>query len=164
MAAPSHTIVRAWLETLTTGIVELDRDWRALRPPQLTFAGIAQATGTLAPASTLTTVRAFGYFVEDGKIVFALPEAHRSGVESGRDEVYVAGDFNGWQEAVGKEAWKLRLTKIDGEWLLAWTGAAAPFLTPTGQRFKFVTGEHQWLSLPDDAPNGVRDPAGKLNH
>jgi pullulanase/glycogen debranching enzyme len=163
MAAPSHTIVRAWLESLTTGIVELDRDWRAIRPPQLTFAGVAPAAGTLSPASTLTTVRAFGYFVEDGKIVFALPEAHRSGVESGRDEVYVAGDFNGWQEAVGKEAWKLRLTKIDGEWLLAWTGAAAPFLTPAGQRFKFVTGEHQWLSLPDDAPNAVRDPAGNIN-
>lgn len=163
MAAPSHRIVRAWLESLTTGIVELDRDWRAIRPPQLTFGSNVPPPSGIAPASAVTTVRAFGYFVEEGKIVFALPEAHRSGVDSGRDTVYVAGDFNGWQEAVGKDAWRLRLMKIDGEWLLAWTGAAAPFLTPAGQRFKFVTGEHQWLSLPDDAPNAVRDPAGNFN-
>jgi len=77
--------------------------------------------------------------------------------------VYLAGDFNGWQAAIGAAEWRLRPAKLDGENVLLWTGDAARFLAQAGLRFKFVTGEQQWVVPPDDAPNVVRDDAGHLN-
>ena len=163
MAVSAHRIVRAWLESLTVGIIELDRDWRGHRPPQLSLGSHCLSPGALAPASMLTTGRAHGYSVRGDEIVFLLADAARLGIDSPRTTVYVAGDFNGWQLGVGLPEWQMRPAEINGEQVLSWSGPAAGFFSPAGQRFKFVTGEHQWLSLPDDAPNAVRDAGGNVN-
>lgn len=106
----------------------------------------------------------YRYFVNAaGEMVFALTPTHGSEIDPLRDTVYLAGDFNGWQLAVGQEEWRLHLAELDGEQVLVWKGPAARFLKPAGQRFKFVTGEHHWLSLSDDAPNYARDENGNLN-
>ncbi len=118
--------------------------------------------GGLAPASMLTTGRAYGYFVRGEDIVFILPDIRRVGVDDHRT-IYLAGDFNGWQLAVGKPEWQLRPAEINGERVFSWSGPSARFFQTPGQRFKFVTDEHHWLSLPDDAPNSVRDPGGNVN-
>ncbi|HYP18272.1 MAG TPA: alpha-amylase family glycosyl hydrolase [Opitutus sp.] len=163
MPSSAHRIVRAWLESQTTGVVELDRDWRAARPPQLSMGGHCPSPGGLAPAALLTVGRSYGYVVRGEELLFLFADGQRAGLDLDRDELYVAGDFNDWQQAVGREEWRLKPTEIEGERVLAWAGPAARFLEPAGQRFKFVTGEHQWLSLPDDAPNGVRDSATNVN-
>ncbi len=107
-------------------------------------------------ASPLVTGISYGYFVAGDQITFVCDDAHRVGYDATRDALFLAGDFNGWQAAVGQEEWRMRALEIEGERVLGWTGAAAKFLEPAGQRFKFVTGEHQWLSLPDAAPNALR--------
>jgi pullulanase/glycogen debranching enzyme len=163
MAPSAHRIVRAWLESLTTGVVELDRDWRAARPPQFSIGDRCFAPGGLAPASPLIVGCSYGYFVAESEITFVCDDAHRAGYDARRDTLYLAGDFNGWQQAVGAEEWRMKPAEIEGYRVLAWTGPAARFLEPREQRFKFVTGEQQWLSLPDAAPNAVRDPAGNVN-
>lgn len=163
MASSSHRIVRAWLESLTAGIVEFDRDWMEVEPPRLTLGSQCPAPNGLAPAATLAAGRAFGYFVRDGEIVFVLPSIHIVRIDPLRDTVYLAGDFNDWQQAIGDEEWKLRMTDIDGVRALAWSGPAAAFLTDPPQRFKFVTGEHQWLTPSDEASNTVTDDKGNLN-
>ncbi len=163
MAVSTPRIVRAWLESLTSGVVELDADWKGTLPPQLTMGGHCPAPGGLKPAPLLAAARTFGYFIWEDEIVFVLPESAFVGIDPARDTLYLAGDFNGWQAAVGEAVWKMRLVEIDGERVLAWSGPPKEFLNPAGQRFKFVTGEHHWLSLPDDAPNIVRDDKGNLN-
>ncbi|HWA87165.1 MAG TPA: alpha-amylase family glycosyl hydrolase [Opitutus sp.] len=163
MPAVSHRIVHAWLESPSSGIVELSRDWLGLRPPQLSLGTHCPMPGALAPASMLTTGRAFNYFVRGEQIVFVLPDARAAGVNPERDALYLAGDFNGWQQAIGQEEWRLHSAEINGEKILSWSGAAARFLKPAGQRFKFVTGEHHWIGLPDDASNAVRDDGGNVN-
>ena len=163
MAASPHRIVRAWLESLSEGVVELDRDWRGSRAPQLSMGSHCPAPGGLAPASMLTTGRSFGYFVRGEDIVFILADFRRLGVDDGRGAVYLAGDFNGWQMAVGNPEWQLQPAEINEERVLSWSGPTGRFLHPPGQRFKFVTDEHQWLSLPDDASNAARDPSGNSN-
>jgi pullulanase len=164
MPEASHRIVRAWLESLTTGVVELDRDWKSKTPPRFTLGAQCPTPGGLAVDTGLMAACSYRYFVNAaGEMVFALTPEHGSEIDLTRDTLYVAGDFNGWQEAVGDEAWRLRWEELDGEQVLLWRGDAASFLKPAGQRFKFVTGEHHWLSLPDDAPNVVRDRDGNLN-
>ena len=164
MSDTAHRIVSAWLESLTTGVIELDRDWRAPRPPQFTLGAQCPAPAGLAVDSGLMAAVSYRYFVNAaGELVFALTPEHGTDINMERDQVYVAGDFNGWQEAVGREEWRLRPGVLEGEPVLLWSGPAARLLDPPGQRFKFVTGEHQWLGLPGDAPNVARDEHGNLN-
>ncbi|ACB77102.1 alpha-amylase family glycosyl hydrolase [Opitutus terrae] len=163
MASPGYRIIRAWLESLTSGVVELDRDWLGARPPQFSMGQQCPVLGGLAPASRRITGSAFGYRVEGNDIVFVLPELQCAGVDVERDGVYLGGDFNGWQQAVGLAEWRMQRSELEGESVLSWSGPAARFFDPAGQRFKFVTGEHQWLSVPDDAANAVRDADGNIN-
>jgi pullulanase/glycogen debranching enzyme len=164
MAESTPHLVRAWLESLSTGIVELDRDWTDRSLPRFTLGAALPEPVRLAPAPGLTAGRSYGYFLDAlGRITFVLPLEHGCDVNPERDAVYLAGDFNGWQAAVGAEEWRLQPAELDGEQVLRWSGEAARFLTQPGLRFKFVTGEHQWLLPPDDAPNVVRDEGGIAN-
>ena len=164
MSDTAHRIVRAWLESLTTGVVELDRDWSAPRPPRFSFGAQCPTLGGLAADTGLMAAISHRYFVDaTGRIVFALTPEHGTDIDPDRTTIYLAGDFNGWQEAVGRPEWQLRPGELGGERVLLWSGDAAPFLHPPGQRFKFVTGEHRWLALPADAPNVLRDEGGNLN-
>ncbi|MEO7412842.1 MAG: alpha-amylase family glycosyl hydrolase [Opitutaceae bacterium] len=163
MAHHAHRIVRAWLESLTAGVVELDRDWTERQLPCFTFGEQCPVPSALSPASGLAVGSAYGYFLDaQGKISFLLPLEHGCDVHLS-DTVYLAGDFNEWQKAVGDPAWQLQRIELGGERVLLWRGDPARFLTEPGLRFKFVTGEHQWLVPADDAPNVVRDEAGNLN-
>lgn len=161
---PAPRIVRAWLESLTTGVVEFDRDWTGRVPPRLTLGEKRPPIRTITADTGLMAARSYRYFVNAAdEIVFALTTEQSADIDPARDTVYLAGDFNGWQLAVGQDEWRMQSAVLDGEEVLLWRGPAAKFLSPPGQRFKFVTSEHQWLSLPDDAPNVVRDDHGNLN-
>ncbi len=164
MAEAPHRIVRAWLESLTTGIIELDRDWAGRAHPRFTLGKHCPTPGGLAPAPGLPAGRAYGYFFDNsaGEVTFVLPLEHGCDIDPACDTVFLAGDFNGWQEAVGDEEWRMRPALLEGERVLKWSGDAARFLG-WGQRFKFVTGEHQWLVPPTDAPNLVHDEHGNVN-
>jgi pullulanase len=163
MAEPTHRIVRAWLESPAAGIIELDHDWTARGRPRFTLGQHCPALAGLAPAPGLPAGRAYGYFFNThGEITFVLPLERGCDIDPAVDTVYLGGDFNGWR-AVGDDAWRLKPAELEGERVLLWTGDAARFLSHGGQRFKFVTGENQWLNPPVDAPNIVRDEYGNLN-
>src|SRR5512138_2348445 len=164
MADVPHRIVRAWLESLTSGIIELDRDWTAAATPRFTLGRHCPTPAALRAAPGLPAGRAYGYFFNgDGEISFILPLEHGCDIDSERDTVFLAGDFNGWAAAVGTAEWQLKPAVLEGERVLAWTGDAARFLAVPGRRFKFVTGENQWLRPPADAPNAVIDEHGNVN-
>ena len=164
MSAPAPIIVRAWLESLTSGVVELDRDWPAGAPPKFTIGEQCPVPASLTPSPRLVAGRFFGYLSTAPDLIeFVLPLAHGCDIDPARDTVFVAGDFNGWQAAVGQEEWRMEPVEIEGEKALRWQGAAAQFLNGANPRFKFVTAEHQWLVPPGDSPNVVRDDKGNVN-
>lgn len=164
MADAPHRIVRAWLESPTGGIIELDRDWTARSHPRFTLGPDRPVLRDLAPAPALATVRTYGYFFDRtrGEVAFVLPLEQGCEIDPERDTVFLAGDFNGWQAAVGAAEWRLEPAELEGRRVLRWSGEAARF-PGWGQRFKFVTSEHQWLLPPSDAPNLVRDEVGNVN-
>jgi pullulanase/glycogen debranching enzyme len=164
VAEPPPRLVRAWLDSLSTGIAEFDRDWGPQAAPWLRLGEPSVDLVEQAPARGLTVGRAYGYFsAAPGELSFILPLERGCDIDPARDRVYVAGDFNGWQQAVGNPAWLLEPAELDGARVLRWTGPAAQAYWPTQQRFKFVTAENIWLGLPDDAPNAVRDGGGNVN-
>src|SRR5262245_55037127 len=133
MAESPHRIVRAWLDSLTSGIIELDRDWTGRRQPRFTLGKQCPAPGSLAPAPGLAAGRAYGYFLNaQREITFVLPLEHGCEIDPARDRVYLAGDFNGWEAVVGQAEWEMKPAELDGEKVLSWTGDAARFFTAPG--------------------------------
>lgn len=165
MADSPPRLVRAWLDSPSAGVAEFDRDWPAAGAPQLRLGPGAAEVTEQGPAGEDAAGRAFGYFrPEPGRLSFLLPLEMDSGIDLAADTVYVAGDFNGWGQAVGNPDWRLARSRTgEGGHLLRWSGPEEKVYWPTLQRFKFVTGEHLWLPLPDDASNTVRDDQGNCN-
>jgi pullulanase/glycogen debranching enzyme len=159
----SPRLVRAWLDSLSSGIVEFDRNWESAAPPAIALSGAVEVT-RFARAPALEVAKTLRYFLKDpSTFAFALPLKRNGGVGRADERVYVAGPFNGWQAAVGNEEWRLHLEDLDGEDVLLWTGPAARVMTGGEVLFKYVTGENQWLHPSDDAPNCVRDETGFVN-
>ncbi len=154
--------IRAWLESPVSGCIEYMQDWSDSEVPAVRLAGQGKVRvfASFERAPRHAAARRYGYFVnEHGDMVFAL--SREATVEQA---VYVAGDFNGWQDAVGREEWRLQPGELEGVPMLLWTGPGVRFFTETPPpRFKFVTAEHQWLRLPDNAPNAVGDTDGHMN-
>ena len=156
-------LVRAWLDSLSSGIVEFDRNWEAAAPPAIALSGSVEVT-RFARAPDLEVAKTLRYFLKDpATLVFALPLKRNGGVGRADEKVYVAGPFNGWQSAVANEDWRMHLESLDGEDVLLWTGPASKVMKGGEVLFKFVTGENQWLHPSDDAPNCVRDETGFVN-
>ena len=156
MPDSSPRLVRAWLTSLSSGVVEFDRDWVGELPPSFALGKGAPAVKGIHAASALDAARSYGYHLgTDFRLSFILALEHGSDVDPDSDQVYVAGDFNGWQAAVGDPRWLMEPAVLNGEQVLVWTGDPALANWPEPRQFKFVTGEHHWLSLPDDAQNVV---------
>ena len=155
--------VRAWLDSISSGIVEFDRDWGSPAPPAIALSG-GVGINAFKRAPDLAAAKTYRYFLNDpATLSFALPLKRGGGVNPATDRVYVAGPFNGWQEAVGNEDWRMKPSTLGGEKVLLWTGPAERVIGGADRRFKFVTGENLWLRPDDDAPNCDQDESGNVN-
>ncbi len=164
MTQPEHRILRAWLTSARSGIIELDADWTADLLPLLAPGEKAFQFESLTPADPALYAEEASYFVDaQRRVVFVLDPAEHPGVDLERTPVYVGGDFNGWQEAIGRTAWQLKKGELLGRtcWLLAVD--VDHLFRPEPLRFKFVTGDARWLALPPDATNRVADAHGHAN-
>lgn len=166
MSSRGKKLLKAWLETPSEGKIELSHDWRARYNPPLVLMGKD------APRwASLTRVPDYlfgcdsAYFVNRKEEIyfFLRLKEHPELAAVGAQPVYLAGDFNGWSEIIGDAQWLMRRDMLDGEDVLLWTGKSAPFFANPWKRFKFVTGDGQWLPVPAHAPNSMGDGMGNMN-
>lgn len=163
-AEQAQRIARAWLSSTSSGIIELDADWTGASLPLLAPGEKAFAFADLRPAAPSLYADEAAYYVDDaGQVVFVLDPAEHSWVNFGTMPVYVAGDFNGWEQAVGRSDWALEAGEVNGRavWLLRKPGAE--LLTEPPQQFKFITGDRRWLDLPRQGTNLLPDGRGHFN-
>ena len=157
-------IAQAWLETPDSGVIELTRDWTEAGLPPLSLGPQGPAFARLTRVRDHTFGCESGFFVNAfRKIFFFLQLAQHPEIDPAATAVYLAGDFNGWQHAVGNPDWRLLPASLDGERVLLLAGHADRFFSQPPQRFKFVTGGHRWLAVPAQAVNAVRDGSGNYN-
>lgn len=160
----AQRIARAWLISPSSGVIELDADWTGASLPLLAPGDQAFTFSDLRPAAPSLYADEAAYYVDDaGQVVFVLDPAEHSWADFGSMPVYVAGDFNGWEQAVGQPGWALEAGEVNGRavWLLRKPGA--DLLTEPPQQFKFITGDHRWLDLPREATNLMPDGKGHFN-
>src|SRR5690606_27664244 len=140
MSSRSNKIAQAWLESHTRGVIELARDWRARHAPPISIPGAKLRKLDRVPDHTFGSRS--GYFVNRrSEIYFFLREDAHPRPFARRGAVYLAGDFNGWGDAIGRDEWELRPASLDGEPVLLWSGDAERFFAHPPMRFKFVTAE-----------------------
>jgi hypothetical protein len=168
MRSREKKIARAWLTSPTSGVVALAHDWRARHKPPLSLslgAAAAPHFATLTRLPDYTFGCESAYFVnKKGEIFFFLPTARLpADLDFLATGVYLAGDFNGWQQAVGQREWRLQAATLAGDPVLMLAQQADKFFAQPPMRFKFVTGDHRWLDVPLDAPNLIRDDQGSAN-
>ena len=163
MPKPAPRLVRAWLDSLSSGIVEFDRDWDSPAPPAIALSGGVEVTQVRRASDQAAAKTYRDYMKAPGVFAFALPLKRGGGVNLETDKVYVAGPFNGWQAAVGNPDWQLKVVDLDGERSFVWSGPADTVIKGGDARFKFVTGENHWLPPADGPFNSVRDDSGNVN-
>ncbi len=164
MATRDKKIAKAWLETPTRGVIELSRDWRARQIPPIVLGPHAVHFTTFTKVPDFAFGAESGYFVNRKSEIYFFLRLDRH-PELAAEEVYLAGDFNRWQEAVGRDEWRLRPASLAGTPVLILSlRPAERFYGAPHMRFKFVTGKHRWLEVSPSAPNAVRDEAGNVNH
>jgi len=148
----------------SAGVIELNADWTGESLPLLAPGDKAFAFADLGPADPSLYAEESGYFVDDiGMLVFVLDPAEHSWMDFSTMPVYVAGTFNGWQDAVGKIEWSMVPGFLNGRAVLQLRVPASALLTSPPQLFKFVTGDNRWLDFPRDATNLAPDGNGHYN-
>lgn len=162
MSSRVNALVSATLESPTKGFIELRHDWRGRTVPLLVIAGGNLRMRRLERLATMRYALSSGYhFPQEGVIEFVFDPTHCPDVDVEQGTVHVAGEFNGWRGAE-EPGWAMRPRMVAGREVLVWTGPADRILQ-SGRRFKFVTGKHQWLVVPWDAPSLELDSGGNLN-
>lgn len=163
-SSETHRITKAFLASLTEGVVELTSDWRAQRLPRLSVEGEFEGHLDLERLPASDFARESCYFIDgQGRAVFLIDPMSYPHVDHKVIAVYVAGPFSGWGEAVGQKAWRLELEEIDGKIFLVHRCPLAA-LGRHEVPFKFVTEEGRWLPVDPDAPNRAQDGSGNSNY
>jgi len=162
----SHRIVNAFLTSLSEGVVELDRDWRSGRQPPIALEGKPMGFLSLKPVEPSDYAWESRYFEnERGELAFVFNPEEYPAIDYDSAEVYLAGEFNGWGEAIGDSAWRLDFANVGGRDVLVLARPPEEVLGEgDGRRFKFVTDKGHWLPVDGGAPNVETDEGGNLNY
>lgn len=157
-------ILDAVLVTPVSGVIELSGDWLRESYPSLSLIGPGSGFESLFPVAPGEFARTSGYCrTDEGRLLFVLDGEYLEARGLAENVIYVVGSFNGWQDAVGQEAWALSPAELNGR--PSWVCACdlETIEADEARQFKFVTSDHQWLSVPPDAVSSVLDGAGNRN-
>ena len=107
----------------------------------------------------------YRYYAQGDHWFFILRTRRHPKLKKQAVNLYLAGEFNGWEAAIGDSRWQLHPI-IEKEEISAYE-LVIPFsqMPDAGcYAFKFVTEDGQWLSVPDSAPNRVAGLPGQYNY
>jgi len=152
----------AWT-SLTEGIVSFTRDWEGTRPPNLWWGEDRLRLQPIKQLDPEYFGLKGGYFGKGQTLSFVLPCSHSRGVKT-TNGLYLAASFNGWQEAVGDPRWRLQRKMIRGKRCHVLSLSRSDLEGVELGTFKFVTGDHEWIELPEDIPNTHVDGFGIKNY
>lgn len=155
-------ILKAWWYTQSSVGVIFDKNLSKI--PEL----VVETDGVAMPLkSRIATPREFAeyssYYIKDDTVHFFLTRQNFFNVSKhNRRTYYVCGNFNGWNNAIGKSEWKMKPSEKEYEYELK-----VP-LSLLGDRrkkflFKFATSEGVWLHPRADSPNIEYDHEGNAN-
>lgn len=157
-------ILNASWRSLNEGVINFRSDWPSGARPRLFWGPDRLPLVSLRRAPLSDFGNHSGYFVDRETFVFVLRADRFENIDLKKEQIFVAGDFNGWADAIGVPKWRLRATKIDGEEFFALRVGRDRLDWSQPHAFKFVTKGGRWLEVAADATNVVVDEAGNRNY
>jgi pullulanase len=151
---------KIWRREDALGIVFLAKDWDDSRLPMTLVERAGISGSQFETIDPWERAKLGGYAKIGTKVVFLL-EPERFPFLFKRDDckVYLASEWNGWEEARKEKCWKL---DWEGENLCLWMNWED--LTHLGSfGFKFITGDGIWLDPPDSFPGVEEKSPGAIN-
>ncbi len=163
-------IQTAYWETERRAVVLLREDWTSrIQLPPL-FIGPGHKVFENIEGAPLTEYgRMAHYYIRRDTVTFLLDPEDEPKRELFDQPVYVAGNFNGWEKAIGNHDWILSPEAIHGKTFLTLHIPRLRFRTYEEKKhkkisFKFVTQSGDWLPVSLSSPNLVYDTEGHGNY
>ena len=164
MVTQEQKITHAFWESENSGIILLSQGWNTLKTPPIEFEPVAPEAIEIKRLKPQDVGRYYRYYRSKGSWVFTIRAKRYPELQGEDAQVYVAGDFNGWGDAIGAPAWELKV--VDGATAEKIYEIAVPLkaLPRKGRAsFKFVTADGNWLNVPESAPNQICGADGERN-
>ncbi|NDV61065.1 glycoside hydrolase family 1 [Puniceicoccales bacterium CK1056] len=157
-----HLNWAAWT-SMDTAVVSFTRDWTSRKLPQLWFGEDQLKLEGLKRLDPEHFGIHGGYYGKGGKIHFVLPRELTKELDI-KGGLFVAGSFNGWEEAIGDSNWKMSNGTVRGKPCHVLSVPQASLDQEEAATFKFVTGKKHWLEVPEDTANAHVDGFGIKNY
>lgn len=156
-------VTHLFWESARSGMVILSSDWDKRKgEPPLYFGPDKTALLSLEQLQANEAGRYFRYFLKNDKWVFRIQSHRYPQLASGDKTIYLTGDFNEWDAAIGNKTWELK--PLGSEKSLYEISIMRDKLPSNGPaQFKFITEDGDWLDVPDSAPNRAETPLGAGN-
>lgn len=157
----------AFWESNTTVLLILSADYKGdaeslpveLGPKAHAFAKIESLTAEAAARYTR-------YYLDGKEWVFQLQAKRYPQLLEAECEVYLGGDFNDWESAIGFPDWKLTAERVKGgtdERMYEVRIPSERIPLDRNSAFKFVTSTGEWLDVPEGVPNLLLTHTGVRN-
>ena len=146
--------LRAFWESPKSALIFLVQDWdtESLRLPL--FLEPDSIEYEIERAGMFDASRLSGYYIHEDKIRFLIDPATYPSFDF-EGSIYVGGQFNGWQEAIGKEEFRFYPYEIEGNPVYIVDVPVSILGGEFSSCFRFVSEDNRWLSVPENAPNLV---------
>jgi len=156
MAKKTQQIVHAFWESRDTGLIFLSTNWSSTTAlPPLLMEPEGHTFSKVERLSPQECGRFCRYYRRKNSWVFAIRSNRHPQLLDRKVRVFLGGDINKWEKAVGQSQWELKPISDDPETTYE---LRVPYkLIPHDKKFafKFVTDKGEWLDVPDSAPNRV---------
>ncbi|MCZ6673309.1 MAG: hypothetical protein O7C75_10270, partial [Verrucomicrobia bacterium] len=159
------TLLNAVLQTPQTIRAELSADWVRTKMPVFHLDPGRESLGSARHANFWDFAEISAYFLDGDCVHFFCSQQMLAQNQLGEGEpVFVAGNFNGWDEAIGDLKWRLEPVYEPKHAGLKLTVPLSEIDFANGTGFKFVSHEGHWFSLPAEATNIYSDHGGISNY
>lgn len=152
-----------WIEP-STGLVMLSENWNSEELPPLELGSEQCTLSRLRSAPPEMFGSLSGYYQTGDQIHFIVFAEGQDHLDLDNRRLYVAGDFNGWSDAINNEHWRLHPSEHEGRDCYRLSLGAHEVLHRGNACFKFVTGDEHWLVVNALAPNAVLEEDGIVNY
>lgn len=161
MLQAGRKIAHAFWEPDGSCVVLLVRDYQEVPPLKLKSAGLE--LGVLERLGKAEIGAYYGYYFTGQDYVFTVDLNDYPQLQNRMPRIFIAGDFNGWGDAIGRHEWELLPGSKAKRCVYERNFPVDTMPNGTSFQFKFVTENGVWLDVPKTVLNAVQASDGIIN-